>query len=103
MVDTLSKSGFEPVRFGRANASGIAIRECAQEQALKIDFVNAGGLATQRDRLADEGFADGTESALPFDLSMVTDVTHGPTASVADGLRPAITPSAEMVAIGGIM
>jgi hypothetical protein len=102
MVDTFKSSSFEATRFGRANAAGITVVERAQQELLKIDFIDACGLATQCDGLTDEGFADGAHPTLPFDLTVVADMAHDPTARVANGLWSAITSPTVPTAIGRI-
>jgi len=102
MVDTFKSSSFEATRFGRANATGITVVERAQQELLKIDFIDACGLATQCDGLTDEGFADGAHPTLPFDLTVVADMAHDPTARVANGLWSAITSPTVPIAIGRI-
>jgi len=89
MVGTCMRSSFRAARFGGANATGIAVVKSAQQEPLKIDFVDACGLATQGHGLTDKGFADGTHPALPLDLAVVADVAHNPASPVADGLRSA--------------
>ena len=93
---------FKSARFGWAKTSGVAVVQCAQEHLLEVDLVDAFGLARQRDGLAHERFANGTQPALPLDLAVVPDVTHGPTAPIAEGLWPAITSAAAVIAFGGV-
>ena len=102
MVGTCMRSSFRAARFGGANATGIAVVKSAQQEPLKIDFVDACGLATQGHGLTDKGFADGTHPALPLDLAVVADVAHNPASPVADGLRSAITSSAVPIAVGRV-
>ena len=102
MVDSDKRSGFWAAGFGGANATGIAVVERAQKQALEVNLVDLFGLAAQGHRLARERFADGTQTALPLDLPVVADLPHDPAAPVTDGLRSAVTPTAAMVVIGGI-
>jgi hypothetical protein len=102
MVDTFKSSSFGATRLGRANATGIAVMERAQQEPLKIDFIDACRLAAQCDGLTDEGFADGAPPALPLDLAIVADVAHRPTARVANGLWSAIMSPTAPIAIGGI-
>lgn len=103
MVYIYRSSSFRTTRLGRANASGIAIVEHAQKQALKVDFVDTFGLWAQGDGLAHERLSDGTQTTLPLDLSVVTDTAHRPMAVVVKGSRSAIRPSAAPIESDGIV
>ena len=102
MVDTFKRSSFWVARFGGANASGIAVVKRAQQEPLKINFIDALRLAAHGDGLTDEGFADGTHPALPFDLTVVPDMAHDPTARIAEWLRSAITSPTAVIEIGRV-
>ena len=102
MVSIATPSRFWPSRFGRAETAGVAVMQRAQQQVLEVNLVDSFGLAPQRDRLTGEGFTDGAQAPLPFDLAVVADVAHGPAAPITDGLWSAITPAAGMIELGGI-
>lgn len=102
MGDTSMRFGFGAVGLGRAQATGITVVKGAQQQALKIDFVDASRLVPHRHRVTRERLADEAPPALPLDLTVVADVPHHPAVRVAEALRATIRVTAAPIEGGGL-
>ncbi len=84
MGDTLGPFRFEVVGFDRPESAGVAVVARAQQEALKTDLGEAAGTLPERHRVSRKRFANGAQSALPFDLAVVANLSHHPAARIAD-------------------